>query len=92
MSGNFPEINRILIEIINNQENIVSRFQETQINNENGGESLKTITMLDIFDVVNRENYPFLWEITMNVLTLIPTTVSSEQHLSRLRHKLHENM
>ena len=92
ISGNFPEINRILIEIINNQDDIVRRFQETQINNESGGESLKTITLLDIFEFVNRENYPFLWEKTMNVLTMIPTTVSCEQYFSRLRRKLHENM
>ena len=91
VSGNFPEINRILIEIENKQDSIVRPFNSTAIQNEREREN-KTITLLDVFKVVNHESNTIIWDMTMSALTILLTTVRCEQHFSRLRHKLHENM
>ena len=90
-SGNVPEINRMAMDIVCNQEAIENRVRTNDI----GRESAKgptTITLFDVFQVVNPDNYPFLWDITTKAVTIFPTTVSCEQQFSQLRHRLHENM
>ena len=91
ISGNLPEINRILIEFVNNLDSIVRRFNSTATHYERG-EVHNSINLMDVFNVVNHDSYPILWETTMRALTILPITVSCEQNFSRLRHKLHENM
>ena len=91
LSGNFPEIIMITTDIVNNQEAILERARRNNIGPGRDNE-FATITLLDVFQVVNPENYPFLWDITMNAVTIFPTTVSCEQQFSRLRNRLHENM
>ena len=65
-----------------------------RMNGENGDDKTtsKAITLLDVFKVINHNRYPYLWDVTLTALTILPTTVSCEQQFSRLRHKLHENM
>ena len=91
LSGNVPEINRMAMDIVNHQEAILRRVSINDIRQENG-KPPTTITFLDVFQVVERDNYPFLWDITLKAVTMFPTTVSCEQQFSRLRHRLHENM
>ena len=92
LSGNFPEILRIMTYIVNHQEAIMDCC--VSIDNGTGSAVMKrkTVTLFEVFKIVNRTNYPFLWDITLKAITILPTTVSCEQQFSRLRHKLHENM
>ena len=92
VSGNFPEIMQILTDIVNNEEAIKNESIMIHAQNEWGESALKTITLLDVFQVIKHDNYPFLWEMTVKALTIMPTTVSCEQQFSQLRHKLHYNM
>ena len=48
--------------------------------------------MLDVFKVVNPNNFPFLWEVVLKMMSVMPTSASCEQSFSRLRNKMHENM
>ena len=92
LSGNFPEIVRIMTDIVTHQEAIMDCC--VSIDNGTGSAVMKrkTVTLFEVFKIVNRTNYPFLWDITLKAITILPTTVSCEQQFSRLRHKLHENM
>ena len=92
VSGRFPEINRIVHEVINNEECIINAVNSTDNDEVRGELKLKTITLLDVFNTIKPDGYPFLWDITMKALTIQPTSVNCEQNFSRLRHKLHENM
>ena len=48
--------------------------------------------MLDVFKVIDPNNFPFLWDVVLKTLTVMPTSVACEQSFSRLRNKRHENM
>ena len=50
------------------------------------------MTLLEVFDYVDREKYPMLWRTVKKTLTMFATTVSCEQYFSRLRNKCHEKM
>ena len=82
----------ILTKIVNNEEAIKNGENRTYTRDEMGQSSMKPITLLDVFQVINRDNYPFRWNVTLKEVTIMPTTVSCEQQFSRLRHKLHNNM
>ena len=92
VSRSVPEIMQILTEIVNNEEAIKSRENRTYSLDEMGQSSMKPITLLDAFQVINRYNYLFLWNVTLKAVTIMPTTVSCERQFSRLRHKLHNNL
>ena len=83
---------RMAREIINNEQSIVERVNDCQTNSEEKVGETKTITLLDIFDFVDSNNYPQLWQQVLKTVSLFPTTVSCEQSFCRLRNKLHENM
>ena len=65
-----------------------------QMGQQGGGDERrsKTLSLLDVFAVIARENFPVLWNVTLKNLSTIPTTASCEQLFSRLRHKHHDNM
>ena len=42
--------------------------------------------------MIKHDNFPFLWDVTTKMMTMMPTTVSYEQQFSRLRHNFHDNM
>ena len=50
------------------------------------------ITLLDVFEEIRRCDYPELWNIVLQLLSLMPTSVGCEQSFSVLKHKLHTNM
>ena len=90
LTGTIPEIQRISMEIINREDDIMN--VANRLNGERGETSTKVISRLDVFKVINHHGYPYLWDITLTALTIFPTTVSCEQQFSILRHRLHENM
>ena len=90
VSSNFPEIEPIVPENVNNKDAIVNAAVERR-----GGKKPNrmptSMTLLDVFDVVNRNNFPFLWNAVVRTMSMMPTTVSCEQYFCRLRHETHEN-
>ena len=92
LSGCFPEIQLVANEIIRNEVLILELFQAPSQQNEGVEEQNRPITLLDVFKVVDPNNFPFLWDVVLKMMTVIPTSVSCEQSFSRLRNKMHENM
>ena len=89
LGGRYPEIDEISREILTKKDQIIRRVQTSVQTRQR---QTQTITLLDVFKVVDRSNYPFLWEVVVRTLAVLPTTVSCEQSFSCLKHKLHENM
>ena len=54
--------------------------------------AVETITLLDVFEEIGRDDYPELWNNVLQLLSLMPTSVGCEQSFSVLKHKLHTNM
>ena len=48
--------------------------------------------IIDVFKVVPKERFPFLWRVVVRVLTTMPTTVSCEQSFSYFKRTIHTNM
>ena len=92
LSGGFPEVQHIASEIIEKEALIIQQTNIAPRENEIVGEPNTTITLLDVFTIINPNNFPFLWNVVLKMLTVMPTSVSCEQSFSRLRNKMHENM
>ena len=92
LSGRFPEIPRIASEIIQKEALIWETFHTTTHQNDGSGEQNIPVTLLDVFKVIEPNNFPFLWDVVLKTVTLMPTSVSCEQSFSRLRNKMRENM
>ena len=91
VSGHFPEIQMIASEILQKERLILESFRASQDNEEDVVPNTP-ITLLDVFKVIDANNYPFLWNVVLKTLSVMPTSVSWEQSFSRLRNKMHENM
>ena len=89
IGGRYPEIDEISREILAKKDEII-RSVQTSVQTEQ--RPTQTITLLDVFKVIDKSNYPFLWEVVVRTLAVLPTTVSCEQSFSCLKHRLHENM
>ena len=89
IGGRYPEIDEISREILRKKDEIL-RTVQTSVQTRQG--QTQTITLLDVFKVIDKSNFPFLWEVVVRTLAVLPTTVSCEQCFSRLKHRLHENM
>ena len=50
------------------------------------------ITLKDVFQFINRSDFPLLWKSVLVVGAINPTTVSCEQIFSFLKHSSHINM
>ena len=92
VSGRFPEIESLANEILRNKTQILELFLASKQQKEGDDNTNGPISLLDVFKVVNRNNYPLLWDVVLKHLAVIPTSVSCEQSFSRLRNKMHENM
>ena len=92
VSGRYPEIQRMATEILNNVQSDANWAMINQMSGETDGVRMNQITLLEVFDHVDREQYPMLWRTVKKTLTMFATTVSCEQYFSRLRNKHHENM
>ena len=88
VGGRFPEIERFAREIVERKEEIVRNVESSN----DAHQASKPITLLDVFQILNRTSYPFLWDVVLRAVAVLPTTASCEQNFSRLKHKLHENM
>ena len=51
-----------------------------------------TITLNDVFQHVDRSEFPLLWRCVLEVHAIMATTVSCEQTFSCLKHSNHVNM
>ena len=92
VSGRFPEIQQIANEFVEQETQIVRSFHATSRGGEGQDDSNRPISLLDVFKVVSLTDYPFLWDIVLKTLAVMPTSVSCEQSFSRIKNKLHENM
>ena len=91
ISGKFPEIPIIASEILVKQEEI--RAKAIQLTNGDAENTTPpTITLMDVFHVVERDRYPHLWSVVVRAMSCMPTSASCEQSFSCLKHRLHENM
>ena len=87
--GGFPEVEGILKEIVENKKTVTEKMRQIK-DDEVRRES--TITLFDVFTVVVRTRYPFLWDMVLRVLSYIPTSVSCEQSFCILKRRMPENM
>ena len=92
LSGKYPEIPLMASEIVSNRELFMHHNMETadQMTKNTGSDS--TITLQDVFKMVKKETYPFLWGVTLRMIAIMPTSASCEQSFSCLKHRLHENI
>ena len=60
--------------------------------NGSGVETEMIFTLIDVFKIIKKDEYPLLWKSVLLVLSFLPTTVACEQSFSRLKHKMHQNM
>ena len=89
LGGSFPEVEIILKEIMGNERTrteIMRRFKDDQVDKDS------PITLFDVFSVVEKTQFPILWEIVLRVLSSIPTSVSCEQSFCILKRRMPENM
>ena len=87
VSGKYPEIPLLANEILQKAEEI-----KNVILRREGDSNPSIITLLDVFQSVPKNRYPFLWHVTIRVLSFMPTSASCEKCFSCLRRRLHENM
>ena len=87
----FAEVQGILKEIVEKEREIVESSSSRNKDDENEVDE-HVITLMDVFRVVERRKYPFLWNSVLCVLSYIPTSVSCERNFSILRRRMHENM
>ena len=88
VGGKYPEIphiSREMLQRVDEIKNVISRERKEESNSS-------IITLLDVFQILPRNRYPFLWHVTIRVLSFMPTSASCEQSFSCLRRRLHENM
>ena len=52
----------------------------------------EAITLLDVFEKIERKDSPDLWGVVLKLLAIMPTTVGCERGFSILKRKLHPNM
>ena len=50
------------------------------------------INLDEVFRVVERNRYPLLWNETIKINTIVPTTVSCERCFSVIKQSFHTNM
>lgn len=78
VSGIEMEIGRIIAQNVNNKDAIGNAAIERRGGNEPN--RMKTsIPLLDAFDVVNRDNFRFLWNAMVRTMLMMPTAVSCEE-------------
>ena len=85
--GIMAEIERVGDEIKNHPE-IVKAHSKTNhlISNAVGFVVEHEVTLQDIFCIVEKERFPLLWNETVKIKTIIPTTVSCEQSFSVMKN------
>ena len=91
LRADFPEVPQIAKDIVENKRMIV----EVASKENRGGEmddKNDLITLFDVFRVVDKTRFPFLWETVLRVFSYIPTSVSCEQSFSILKRRMHQNM
>ena len=87
----YPEVQRLLMEIVENERSIFEMASKEKPENEDDHDG-KGITLFDVFRVVDQTKYPFLWGTVLRVLSYTPTSVSCEQSFSILKRRMHQNM
>ena len=92
LTGMFHEIQRLGVDICVHEKEIVMKKNEGETDDKIRKRSITKVSLLDVFRVINPDNYPVTWNSTLEVLSMFPTTVSCEQYFSRMRNEIHENM
>ena len=91
MRAEFPEVKRIVNEIVENERIIVQRASVAKPDNDND-DNETLITLFDVFGVVDQTQFPFLWDVVLRVLSYTPTSVSCEESFAILKRRMHQNM
>ena len=90
ISGKYPEVPLMAREILDKEVMfIIKNGQSTEMTDS----FIKTeiLTLSDVFQKIEREKYPQLWNLT-RLISVTPTSTSCEQSFSCLKRRLHENM
>ena len=88
----YPEVRRVSCKIIEREREIRMRKHNSSGSEQNEEYTQEPITLLDVFEEIGRDDYPELWNVVLQLLSLMPTSVGCEQSFSVLKHKLHTNM
>ena len=78
-------------EIVAKKELIVRQKQENK-DDSNQQAHLSLRILQDVFKWIQREDFPFLWEVMIKTVSFMPTSANCEQCFSCMKHRLHENM
>ena len=82
----FHEVGDVLNEIVKQETTIQEKASSTKPDGENANKSF--ITLYDVFKVVDRREFPVLWDVVLRVLSYYPTSVSCEQSFSILKRRM----
>ena len=91
ISGKYPEVPLMARDILV-KEDIIKCKTRHSTQRTNGEPETYIITLSDVFKIIEKGNYPQLWNLTKRVMSVTPTSASCEQSFSCLKRRLHENM
>ena len=91
MSGKYPEVPLVAREIVEKEEAIRRVAVYLTVRRGEGPQTV-IYTLHDVFQILEKDKYPGLWNLTRRVMSITPTSASCEQSFSCLKHRLHENM
>ena len=92
LGGKYPEVGRMSCEIIEKELEIKMRKRASSGQEQNEDRAEETITLLDVFEIIQKSDYPELCKVVLEMLSFMPTSVGCEQSFSVVKHKLHTNM
>ena len=76
------ELSKARSELLSTREIQVRRLLKTPL----------TPNVIEVFGVIERQNFPRLWRLVVRLLTVMLTTVACEQSFSYFKRTLHANM
>ena len=78
-------------EIVEKEREIVESASDVNKDSEDEVKE-NVITLVDVFKVVDKTQFPFLWDVVLRVLSYTPTSVSCEESFAILKRRMHQNM
>ena len=91
ISGKYPEVPLLAREILDKEEMFRNKTGQSTERTEKFLET-EILTLSDVFQKIEKDKYPHLWNLTRRLISVTPTSTSCEQSFSCLKRRLHENM
>ena len=92
LNGKYPEIPLMAREILLRREEIEGNSSQPINQTTDTKSGISVITLQQVFKTIEKDSFPFLWNVMIKTISFMPTSASCEQSFSCLKHRLHENM